>query len=148
MQRKKLPRLNKKQKDEFKLKFVEQFHKNMGLMNFTCNQLGVTRATICNWKKDDPVFAELLDDAKEFSKDFAESKLFNAIRESNLTAVMYFLNNRARDRGYGAQSQTEVKVDSRTMQTTITVIDTETQNELKKLMYENDKSIRGKSESI
>ena len=47
-----------------------------------------------------PPLKEVLSDAREDALDLAESKLMEAIRNGNLTAIIFFLKTRGKSRGY------------------------------------------------
>ncbi|MCC7304314.1 hypothetical protein IT418_02790 [bacterium] len=75
---------------------VDQLRKTP-IIQVACEKMGIARATFYRWKKDDPAFAEQVDFAlKEGSQlinDMAESQLISAIRNSNLTAIIFWLKN-------------------------------------------------------
>jgi hypothetical protein len=55
------------------------------------------RATYYRWRKEDEDFATACDDAiatsSDLINDMAESQLISAIKEKNLTAIMYWLRH-------------------------------------------------------
>ena len=51
--------------------------------------IGVTRATVYNWRRDDPEFAEMWAAARDELGDEAESQLFRAVRSGNIVAIMF-----------------------------------------------------------
>jgi len=57
----------------------------------------LSRPTFYRWKKKDEKFADDVDQAMEDGRhlinDFAESQLLNAIKNNNLTAIIYWLNH-------------------------------------------------------
>lgn len=59
---------------------------------------GVSRMTIYRWAKADEEFAEKMQDAIDHGasiiNDMAESQLISAIKDRNLTAIIYWLKNR------------------------------------------------------
>lgn len=61
-----------------------------------------TRQNIRYWVEKYPRLAETIDDCAEEVKDLAESKLIENIRANDTSAIRFFLERRARDRGYGA----------------------------------------------
>lgn len=70
------------------------------IVEVACKQAGVPRSTFYRWCKDDVEFAEACDDAIEQSagmiNDMAESQLINAIKDSNMTAIMFWLKHHHR----------------------------------------------------
>ncbi len=59
--------------------------------------MGVSRATYYRWYKSNKKFAHEADDALQSGKllinDMAESQLLTAIKNQNLTAIIYWLNH-------------------------------------------------------
>lgn len=79
-----------------KLRLLEQLRK-MPIVEAACRQAGLPRATYYRWRKEDEVFAEACDEAIEQSagkiNDLAESQLITAIKEKNMTAIMFWLKH-------------------------------------------------------
>ncbi len=70
------------------------------IVEVACKQAGVPRSTFYRWCKDDSEFADACDDAIDQSagmiNDMAESQLINAIKEKNMTAIMFWLKHHHR----------------------------------------------------
>lgn len=75
---------------------IEQLRKSP-IVQITCEKTGVGRATYYRWRKDDPEFAEACDQAlcegSALINDMAESQLLSAIRDKNLTAIIFWLKH-------------------------------------------------------
>lgn len=82
------------QKDKQKL--LERLHKTP-IVEMVCKQVGMPRSTYYRWRKEDTVFAEAADEALEHSSalinDLAESQLINAIKNQNMTAIIFWLKH-------------------------------------------------------
>lgn len=80
-----------------KKKILERLTKTP-IIEVACKQSGISRATFYRWVKQDSSFAEACDEAIEISasriNDLAESQLIAAIKEKNMTAIMYWLKHR------------------------------------------------------
>ena len=67
------------------------------IVEVACKQAGVPRSTFYRWSKDDDEFAEACDEAIDQSagmiNDMAESQLINAIKDKNMTAIMFWLKH-------------------------------------------------------
>ncbi len=78
------------QKD--KEKFLEKLAKTP-IVEVACKQAGLPRTTYYRWRKEDEGFAAACDEAivtsSDLINDMAESQLISAIKEKNLTAIMY-----------------------------------------------------------
>ena len=80
-----------------KAALLEQLKKTP-IVQLACERIGITRATFYRWKKDnDPEFAKALEDSllegKLLVNDVAESQLMAAIRERNMTAIVFWLKH-------------------------------------------------------
>ncbi len=67
------------------------------IVEVACKQTGIPRSTYYRWRKDDEAFAEACDTALEEStgriNDLAESQLISAIKEQNMTAIVFWLKH-------------------------------------------------------
>lgn len=79
-----------------KQKLVAQLQK-MPIVEAACKQLSLPRATYYRWRLSDIAFAEACDEAIEQSSgmvsDMAESQLISAIKERNMTAIIFWLKH-------------------------------------------------------
>ncbi len=75
---------------------LEQLKKTP-IIQVTCEKLGISRATFYRWKKHDQEFSDAVDTAltegAQLINDMAESQLITAIKNSNLTAIIFWLKN-------------------------------------------------------
>ena len=75
---------------------LEQFKKTP-IVQVVCEKVGIGRATYYRWRKDDLKFAEdadiALEDGNKLINDMAESQLISAIRDKNMTSIIYWLNH-------------------------------------------------------
>ena len=71
--------------------------KKTPIVQIACKKAGVGRATYYRWRKKDEEFSKAADIAlKEGSSlinDMAESQLLSAIRDQNMTAIIFWLKN-------------------------------------------------------
>ncbi len=67
------------------------------IIQVACEKVGLARATFYRWKKQDSEFAKAVDDAvfagEQLVNDMAESQLLSAIRDKNLTAIIFWLKH-------------------------------------------------------
>jgi len=77
-------------------KLIERLRK-MPIAEVAFNQVGLPRTTYYRWRKEDEAFAVACDEAIKHSSDLindmAESQLIAAIKDKNLTAIMYWLKH-------------------------------------------------------
>ena len=71
--------------------------KKTPIVQIACEKCGVGRATYYRWRKDDPKFANMADEALSegslLVNDMAESQLLQAIRNQNLGAIIFWLKH-------------------------------------------------------
>lgn len=78
---------------------VEQLKKTP-IVQMVCEKLGIGRSTYYRWRQEDKEFAkdcdEALEDGFSLVNDLAESQLLGAIRDQNMTAIIFWLRNHHR----------------------------------------------------
>ncbi len=94
---------------------IEELHKRP-IVQSACQKVGVGRASYYRWRKEDAAFAQAVDEAMETGigivNDVAETQLMTAIREGNMTAVVFWLKHHHRS------YTTRVEVDARVRSST------------------------------
>lgn len=80
--------------------FLEKMKANLGNISQSCAELGIARDCYYRWLKEDPEFAQKMEDVIEESVDFAESCLKQQMRQGNTTAIIFYLKTRGKHRGY------------------------------------------------
>ena len=82
--------------DKNKQLLIEQLKKTP-IIQIACEKINIGRATFYRWKKDDENFSTQVDEAlldgNELVNDMAESQLMSAIKDKNLTAIIFWLKN-------------------------------------------------------
>jgi len=67
------------------------------IVQIACEKVGVGRATYYRWRKDDPDFTRQSDqallDGSLLVNDMAESQLMSAIKDKNMTGIMFWLKH-------------------------------------------------------
>ncbi len=75
---------------------LEQLRK-MPIIQIACDKAGVSRATYYRWRKEDEAFAaagdQAIHDGSLLVNDMAESQLMAAIRDRNMTAIIFWLRH-------------------------------------------------------
>lgn len=71
--------------------------KKTPIVEIACKKAGIGRATYYRWRIEDEGFAKKADEAllegSQFINDMAESQLLTAIRDNNLSAIIFWLRN-------------------------------------------------------
>lgn len=72
-----------------------------GIKTVAARSLNCHRATLYRFLAAHPTVAEFLEDIDEEIKDLAEGKLLQLIKAGDGQAIRFYLERKARDRGYG-----------------------------------------------
>ncbi len=82
--------------DEDKKLLIEQLKKTP-IVQITCEITNISRASYYRWRANNKEFKQKTDEAIKygnlFINDIAESQLISAIKDKNMTAIIYWLNN-------------------------------------------------------
>jgi ACT domain-containing protein len=126
--------------DDARKALLEQLKKTP-IVQIACEKAGVSRATFYRWRKASKKFADACDKALESGSalinDMAESQLISAIRDRNITAMIFWL--KSHHKAYGTKIELTGKVDTNPM--------TEEQKELIKRALELSKIYPPKDQS-
>lgn len=76
----------------------------------TCTALGIDRSTFYEWRKNDAKLDAMLNDESESLIDFTESKLIEKINDGDLTAIIFMLKTRGKNRGYIERVENNISV--------------------------------------
>lgn len=76
---------------------IEQLRKTP-IVQVASEKIGISRATYYRWRKEDEAFTkdadQALEDGRLLMNDMAESQLLSAIRDKNMTGIIFWLKNR------------------------------------------------------
>lgn len=89
---------------------LKVYEKKGANVSATCAALGISRRTFYNWKNANKELANGLEEVEESLIDFAESKLVENIQEGNMTAILFYLKTKGRNRGYVERQESDVNV--------------------------------------
>lgn len=81
-----------------------------GILAKIAKHIGVDRWELFGWTVKDSTFNIALEQRREVIIDSVESVLMEIISTGNLQAVMYFLDRKAKERGYNKDAKTELKL--------------------------------------
>lgn len=85
---------------------IESLKATNGNMALAARRLNVDRSNIKYWIDNYATAKQAHDEAAAYVSDIAEGHLVNAVIKGNLDQAKYWLENKARDRGYGRAPQT------------------------------------------
>ena len=84
-------------KSNLEVQFFEELRK-IPIVQVACEKSGISRNSIYRWRKEDPAFAQKMDDAINdgvaFVNDMSESQLLTMIKDRNFKAVAFWLRYR------------------------------------------------------
>jgi ACT domain-containing protein len=83
-----------------KEQLLEALVKSLGIVSTACLNVGMSRTTYYKYYNEGGQFKDQVDDISNIAIDFAESKLFDLIKEGNITAVIFYLKTKGKKRGY------------------------------------------------
>ena len=86
---------------QIKKEFPNILQMNTGIIGTACKALGINRQSYYRWRKEDPKFAADCDEVLELCCDYVESQLMKNIEKGHQAAIQYWLDRKARHRGYG-----------------------------------------------
>jgi len=82
--------------EEQKKLLIEQLKKTP-IVQLACEKIGIARSTYYRWKKQNKTFAKEAEEAivagELLINDMAEAQLLSAIRDKNLTAIIFWLKH-------------------------------------------------------
>jgi hypothetical protein len=105
--------------DTLKKAMLVALKKHLGRVSYACDQVNIARSTHYMWLKDDPEYAQAVEDVKERAIDFVESKLMERVNGVTVTkgtnedgepivyevppsdtAIIFYLKTIGKKRGY------------------------------------------------
>jgi hypothetical protein len=99
----------------------EAIRKNRGLVTVAARSLGVSRKTVHVRVAQSETLKEALAEAREFTADVAESKLFDCIESGEGWAIKYFLSTQAKARGYVEKGELDITSGGNPWPTALTI---------------------------
>jgi hypothetical protein len=86
--------------DITKKAMIEALTKSLGIVTTACQTCKISRETHYKWYREDAEYKAAVDDVQNVAIDFAESKLFQNVKDGKETSIIYYLNNKGNSRGY------------------------------------------------
>ena len=84
---------------------LEALEKSLGVVTVACTKLGIHRSTFYRYYNEDEEFRKAADDMLEVSLDFAESQLFDQMRNGSSASTIFYLKTKGKKRGYVEKSE-------------------------------------------
>ena len=86
-------------------RIIQALEGTQGLLSLAARKAGVSYATMKRYAAEFPTVKMAVQDAKASTLDFAEGKLYQAISQGNLSAIIFFLKTQGKSRGYIERSE-------------------------------------------
>jgi hypothetical protein len=86
---------------------LNALEKHLGNVTLAAREVGIIRKTHYDWMNSDTEYKAKVEELFDVALDFAEAKLMELVEEKNITAVIYYLNNKGRVRGYNRKYEEE-----------------------------------------
>ena len=83
-----------------KERLLKALEKSLGIVSTACESLGISRTTYYKYYNEDKDFKRSVDSIGDIALDYAESQLFELIKEKNVTAIIFYLKTKGKKRGY------------------------------------------------
>ena len=95
---------------EKKVQVLKIFDKKLANVSQTCEAAKIGRRTFYYWRENDKDFDAACKDIEDALIDFTESKLLERINDSDLTAIIFYLKTKGKDRGYVERTENNVSM--------------------------------------
>ena len=105
-----------------------------------CKAAAINRSTYSEWKSKDLAFNKACLEAEEQVKDWGESQLYKQMQNGNTAATIFFLCNKAKDRGWRHVQNIEYSGDAPKLGVLVEVIEA---GSVKVVAGDNQKQIEG-----
>lgn len=87
-------------KSDKKPVMVKALEASMGIVSIAAKAAGIHRDSHYRWMKEDEKYRNAVEGVDEIRLDFVESKLYKKIEEGDARCITWFLERKAKKRGY------------------------------------------------
>jgi hypothetical protein len=87
-------------REKKKEEFLEVYSQKANNVHLTCKALDIERGTFYKWIKEDDAFRDKIQALEEGDIDSAETALKRQILDGNITAIIFYLKTKGKNRGY------------------------------------------------
>lgn len=94
---------------------VQLYLKKSCNISATCSALKISRTTWYRWLKGDPELKQLINDSEQALLDNAETMLYKKVTEGDLTAIIFTLKTKGKNRGYTERVEFDDVVDTKVL---------------------------------
>jgi hypothetical protein len=87
--------------------------KNLGIITSAIKVVGIGRRTHYLWMKEDEEYRAAVEEIQDIVLDFAESKLYELIKNCEPSAIYFYLKTKGRKRGYSERIEIDKAQDDK-----------------------------------
>ena len=87
---------------------IEALKSSLGVVTHALGTLNLSRTNYYKWIKEDAEFALEVEEIQNEALDFAETALFDQIRDGNPQSTMFYLKTKGKKRGYTERSELDI----------------------------------------
>jgi hypothetical protein len=108
--------------DILKKEMLAALEKSLGIVSSAAKVVGIARSTHYDWMQQDEEYKKKVEELSNIALDFAESQLFQSIKNGSDTATIFLLKTKGKSRGYVERTeQSQVNKDGEDVKPTILV---------------------------
>ncbi len=91
---------NGKKREETAARIIKALHESNGLLTLAAQKTGLGYRTVCRYVAEFPSVKEAAQESHERMVDFAESKLYQKIKDGDNACIIFYLKCQGKERGY------------------------------------------------
>ena len=99
--------------DTKKKAMVQALEKSLGVVSVACDMVGIARQTHYTWLNEDEEYSIRVKDVANRTLDFVETALFGQVDKGNISAIIFYLKTKGRERGYIEHQQIGIDANER-----------------------------------
>lgn len=88
-----------------KVRMLEALKRNKGLINISCDEVGIRYNTHRNWMMDDETYKAAVDHILNMQGDKVESKLMELVEAGDTSATIFYCKTKLKHRGYTERTE-------------------------------------------
>jgi hypothetical protein len=96
-----------KKRDETAARIIKAIKEADGLLTMAAKKAGVCYDTVWRYTQDYPSVKQAVQEAKEATLDFAESKLYENMRAGDNACIIFYLKTQGKSRGFVERQEVE-----------------------------------------
>jgi hypothetical protein len=98
--RKQVPESTMPDETQQKQRFLEVLTSNFGVLTPTCRATGIEKKFHNRWLIEDSDYRQKVEEIDSLLLDFAETQLYNQIKNGSIPAIIFTLKTKGKERGW------------------------------------------------